>query len=322
MKLIKNISILSALFAGTSFGANDSNSEIENNNNERQNTDLIQNHTPEDDSVREYFETDASDNDQGPSKFAQAPAADDAGAAAVGAPTGTTTDAGAAPTGTPAKVKKKKKKAATGDQAAMASGHGVQESGLPYKAGVDMSLTYSSESKTKKYSDKSQKESTTAMGLDLDYLFVFGHLEAGPKITFLSMSEKTPTVNVIGTTLSDEKKTSAIGFGAAFVIDIGNIHQDSLVPYVDFDLVKESKTVTSTTGGSSDSTKVTDTDMRIGLGGGVKIFMGGHIALKPFLKYELIMGGSSKKEETNVDTAVASVTGNKLSLGMGLAKYF
>ena len=318
MRLIKNISILSALLAGTSFANSDSEPEV--NNNERVRTDLIQDHTPEDDSVREYFETDASDNDQGPSKFAQAPAAGDAGAAAVGAPTGTTTDAGAAPTGTPAKVKKKKKKAATGDQAAMASGHGVQESGLPYKAGVDMSLTYSSESKTKKYSDKSQKESTTAMGLDLDYLFVFGHLEAGPKITFLSMSEKTP--NATDNTVSDEKKTSAIGFGAAFVIDIGNIHQDSLVPYVDFDLVKESKTVTSTTGGSSASTKVTDTDMRIGLGGGVKIFMGGHIALKPFLKYELIMSGSTKTEETGQNAVVASVTGNKLSLGMGLAKYF
>ena len=318
MRLIKNISILSALLAGTSFANSDSEPEV--NNNERVRTDLIQDHTPEDDSVREYFETDASDNDQGPSKFAQAPAADDAGAAAVGAPTGTTTDAGAAPTGTPAKVKKKKKKAATGDQAAVGAGHGVQESGLPYKAGVDMSLTYSSESKTKKYSDKSQKESTTAMGLDLDYLFVFGHLEAGPKITFLSMSEKTP--NATDNTVSDEKKTSAMGFGAVFVIDIGNIHQDSLVPYVDFDLVKESKTVTSTTGGSSASTKVTDTDMRIGLGGGVKIFMGGHIALKPFLKYELIMSGSTKTEETGQNAVVASVTGNKLSLGMGLAKYF
>ena len=318
MRLIKNISILSALLAGTSFANSDSEPEV--NNNERVRTDLIQDHTPEDDSVREYFETDASDNDQGPSKFAQAPAAGDAGAAAVGAPTGTTTDAGAAPTGTPAKVKKKKKKAATGDQAAVGAGHGVQESGLPYKAGVDMSLTYSSESKTKKYSDKSQKESTTAMGLDLDYLFVFGHLEAGPKITFLSMSEKTP--NATDNTVSDEKKTSAMGFGAVFVIDIGNIHQDSLVPYVDFDLVKESKTVTSTTGGSSASTKVTDTDMRIGLGGGVKIFMGGHIALKPFLKYELIMSGSTKTEETGQNAVVASVTGNKLSLGMGLAKYF
>jgi hypothetical protein len=202
----------------------------------------------------------------------------------------------------------------------LATGHGNQESGLPYKAGVDMSLIYSSESKTKKYSDKSLKESTTSLGLDLDYLFVLGQIEVGPKITYLSKTDKTP--NDTDNTVSDQVKTSAIGFGAAFVLDIGNIHQDSLVPYVDFDLVKENQTVTITTGGTTDSTKYTDSDLRIGLGGGVKIFMGGHIALKPFLKYQMIMSGESKTEVSGSPAVVASVTGSNLSLGMGLAKYF
>jgi hypothetical protein len=36
----------------------------------------------------------------------------------------------------------------------------------------------------------------------------------------------------------------------------------------------------------------------------------------------MIMGGEHKEEETGADAVVASVTGSKLRLGMGIATFF
>jgi hypothetical protein len=49
--------------------------------------------------------------------------------------------------------------------------------------------------------------------------------------------------------------------------------------------------------------------------------MGGHVALKPMVLYEIIMGGQHK-EDVDGEEVVATVTGNNLKVGIGLATYF
>jgi hypothetical protein len=53
----------------------------------------------------------------------------------------------------------------------------------------------------------------------------------------------------------------------------------------------------------------------------MKYFVGAHLALKPFLSYEMAISGEEKNESTSPAT-VASVTGSTLELGLGVAKYF
>jgi Outer membrane protein beta-barrel domain len=279
----------------------------------------------ENNSIREYFD-EAEDatpaHSAHPSRLAQATDAAEAGAAvgAAAAPAvGAAVDAAA---GTGVKKKKKKKAGAPtpGAPGEATLGHGLQESGLPYSANVDLNLQYSSTSQTIKYSDTSSKVSSTAMTVSTGYYWVLGPTEIGPKIAILSQTDKSPNATTPANT--DMVKTSAIGFGAGAAFNIGNIHQSKLVPYIGLDILSTTTTTTSTTSGSTNSTKVTNSAVELGLAAGLKIFMGGHVALKPYLNYQILMSGSSKEEITGSDAVVASVTGNTLSLGMGLATYF
>lgn len=259
-----------------------------------------------------YFNrTDSDTNDSNQPLSAQAtteetaPAAD--GASTSTAPAGTATDA----TATPAKkvVKKKKKKAAaaaTTDAAAIegATGHGTQETGMPYKANIDLGFKFTSQSNTLKFQDISTKTSATELGLDVTWLFIFSKMEAGPIISYSSTTTKVGDVSV---------KESTMGIGGAFFMNFGNIHADKLVPYAGVSLQMDTET--------NASTKETNKATNLGLQGGMKYFVGGHLALKPFLSYEMILSGE-QKDESNPPASVGSVTGNKLELGLGLAKYF
>ena len=96
-------------------------------------------------------------------------------------------------------------------------------------------------------------------------------------------------------------------------MNFGNIHADKLVPYAGVSLKMNTET--------NDSTKETDKDTKLGLQGGMKYFVGAHLALKPFLSYEMTLSGEKKNESTTPAT-VGSVTGSTLELGLGMAKYF
>lgn len=100
-----------------------------------------------------------------------------------------------------------------------------------------------------------------------------------------------------------------MGFGGAFFMNFGNIQADKLVPYAGASVMMDTKT--------DDSSKATKKLTNLGLEGGMKYFVGAHLALKPFLSYEMTLSGEDKR-----DTSVGSVTGNTLQLGVGLAKYF
>jgi len=265
-----------------------------------------------DGSLDHYFNrTDSNTNDSNQPLSAQAtteetaPAAD--GASTSTAPAGTATDA----TATPAKkvMKKKKKKAAataTTDAAAAegATGHGTQETGMPYKANIDLGFKFTSQSNTLKFQDLSTKTSATELGLDVTWLFIFSKMEAGPIISYSSTTTKVADVSI---------KSSTMGIGGAFFMNFGNIHADKLVPYAGVALRMDTET--------NDSSKETTKATNLGLQGGMKYFVGGHLALKPFLSYELTLSGEQKDESTS-QASVASITGNKLELGLGLAKYF
>jgi hypothetical protein len=260
------------------------------------------------DSLDEYFETDSSSSDN---RGLIAQAVDEADAA-VAPPSKDPTSAPAAGKS----VKKKRKKVdATVPEAAPVSGHGQQESNLPYKAAVDLDLAYQSESKTQKYSNESYKITTTDISFSIEYLFVFGRFEAGPMISYSSETEKR--TEAVTTT----RIMKGTGLGAAFVFNLGNIHQDKMVPFLGIDLERYSLSVSLKEDGGSEY-KESDAETRPAFNVGAKIFMGGHIALKPMIQYQMIMGGEHKIESPGEEALVASVTGSKLKVGLGLAKYF
>ena len=213
---------------------------------------------------------------------------------------------------TPKKVlKKKKKKAAAGAESADTGnslGHGSQDSGQPYKANLDFSFSFASSSRNQKYTDKTSKNTSSSLQLDLAYLFVFGSMEAGPMFSFSSGSEKES-----GT--SATTKSSGLGLGGAFVYNLGNIQQDKMVPFVGLKIERISETTDIA------SVKTTDSEMRLGLEGGVKYFLGSHLALKPFLSYQLTMSGEHKVESSGSGASVSSVTGSDLTIGVGLSTY-
>jgi hypothetical protein len=294
--------------------------------------DLIQEYV---DSVWESGEEAAAeeeDLDEGMVLYAQAEDAAKTADPAATAPSTTTTPpvSDAAPADGAAKpikkvVKKKKKKKSATDpaadaaaQAGVTTGHGLQETGLPYKANVDLSLSYMNKSQTLKYSDKSYKQSSSDIDLDLKYLFILGRFEVGPLISFSSGSMKNDQGEGVSTTVT----SSGMGFGLAANINFGNIHQDTFVPYAGLDFTRNSITEkTKQTGGSE--AKESTTEMAIGLEAGGRYFMGGHIALKPFLNFGMIMSGENKSDNGDgTGEKVASVSGTKLSIGLGLAKYF
>jgi hypothetical protein len=267
--------------------------------------------TENDGSLDEYFNRtndDTNDNNQPLSAQATtvetAPAAD--GAATSTAPAGTTTDATATPVKKVVKKRKKKAAAANTDMAAIegATGHGAQESGMPYKANIDLGFKFSSQSKTTKFTDRSDKSTETKLGLDVTWLFIFSKMEAGPIFSYLSTTTKEGEATTKG---------SSMGIGGAFFMNFGNIHADKLVPYAGVSLKMNTET--------NDSTKVTNKDTNLGLQGGMKYFVGAHLALKPFLSYEMTLSGENK-DESSTSASVGSVTGSNLELGLGLAKYF
>ena len=279
------------------------------------------------DSLREYFDDEMGSEISESKKFAQATevGATPAGAAAgspagAGAAAGSPADAGAA-AGSPADagVKKKKTKKKSGATEAQ-FGHGLQESGLPYTANVEIGFQFNKSSKTKKYSDNSSQSSSTAISLGIGYLRVLGPIEVGPLVSFLSQTDTSP--NSATPTENDVSKTSALGLGLGFAFNIGNIHQNAMVPYIGLGVLKNSTTTVFSTTGATDTTTVTSSELNLDVDLGLKIFMGGHIALKPFVNYTILMSGESKEEITGADTVVGSVTGNTISLGLGLAKYF
>ncbi len=268
--------------------------------------------TENEESLDQYFNrTNDDTNDDNQPLSAQAtteetsPAAD--GAATSTAPADTTTDA----TVTPAKkvVKKKKKKKASAmasDMAAVegATGHGTQESGMPYKANIDLGFKFASQSKTIKFKELSVKSTETKLGLDVTWLFIFSKMEAGPIFSYTSGTTKIGEISI---------KESSMGLGGAFFMNFGNIHADKLVPYAGVSLKMNTET--------NDSTKETDKNINLGLQGGMKYFVGAHLALKPFLSYEMAINGEYRDESSSPAT-VGSVTGSNLELGLGLAKYF
>jgi len=213
---------------------------------------------------------------------------------------------------TPKKVlKKKKKKAAAGAESAdigNSLGHGSQDSGQPYKANLDFSFSFASSSRNQKYTDKTSKNTSSSLQLDLTYLFVFGSMEAGPLLSYSSGSKKEGGD-------SDATKSSGLGFGGAFAYNLGNIQQDKMVPFIGLKIEKISKTIDIA------SVKTTDSEMSLGLEGGVKYFLGSHLALKPFLSYQLTMSGEHKVESKGTSPSVGSVTGSDLTIGVGLSQY-
>ncbi len=262
------------------------------------------------DTLAPYFETKELDNrntDRKPltaqSTTDQAPAEGDA------ATTPETTTEPATKTTPPKKMKRKKKAVGTAADGSVNStagaGHGAQDSGAPYKANIELGFDFSSQTQNQKYTNETFKTTTTHLGLDIAWLFVFSKMEAGPLFNFSSDNQKSGSIT---------QKSSAFGLGGAFFFNMGNIHSDKFVPYVGVKLL--------TSSGTTDTgTKVTEKTTDFGLEGGMKYFLGAHLALKPFLRYQMTFTGETKSEATSPAT-VASITGSELNLGLGLAKYF
>jgi hypothetical protein len=283
---------------------------------EQQNYDLIQ----------EYFEsalddeddsdTNATDNNQ-LDRFAQTDESEKATDATTATPSEETPADGAEKPKKKIKKKKKKKKSSTDEPSAeLGEGHGSQESGKPYFANADIGLTYSSNAKTRKYSDKSLKDTETEINLDLKYLFILGKIELGPLLKY----KNNATKEQLSDNLSATKVETAIGFGAAFSLNLGNIHQDKFVPYAGLSFYRLSVASTTKTDGSAES-KESQTGMSSGIELGGKFFVGGHVALKPFLNFDLTFSGDDKSDESGTEL-VASVSGTNLALGLGMATYF
>lgn len=281
--------------------------------NSQQNVDLIQ----------EYFNSALEENDEvddsdevDDNRFNRIAQTEETEKAADGA---SSSDATTTEDQTKSKKKKKKKKktsAADASKTEGAAGHGTQESGLPYWANVETDLTFTSTSTTRKYSDNSLKDTETEIGLDLMYLFVLGRIEIGPLISYSSLTQKEQLSASIATTTTTVK----IGFGTALFINLGNIHQDKFVPYAGLNFARHAVTTSSKTDSESES-KLSQTQLSSGLELGGKFFMGGHVALKPFVSFDLILSGENK-DNTSGTELVASVTGTQLAVGLGLAKYF
>jgi len=227
----------------------------------------------------------------------------------------TSSDASATPT---KKLKKKKKKAPNGAPSTdgsvveIGAGHGLQDSGLPYKANVELDFIFESKTSSEKYKDRTPKTSTSKLGLDVSWLFVFGKMEAGPVLAFENSKEKLDPDSADAE--SSTTKTNTLGIGAAFNVNFGNIHSDKLVPFAGLSVLRNSKT-------EEVSAKTTTTTIDLGLQGGLKYFVGAHLALKPFIKYEMTLNGEDKDESGEAAT-VASLSGNNINIGLGLAKYF
>ncbi len=263
-----------------------------------------------DDALRDYFDDELEAEDSTPAKYAQAP--EDGAVPAVG---GETIPA-ANPSAVGSKKKKKKKSAAAGEGV----GHGLQESGQPYSANVGLDVEYNKKSEILKYSDKSLKTSVASLHLQLAYFRVLGPIEVGPLLAF--STETNTSSNLTTPTINDVVKTNGLGFGLGFAFNLGNIHQSTTVPFIGLDVLKSSLASTSTTDGVEGKTAVSVSRLDLGVNFGAKIFMGGHVALKPFVSYTILVSGDSKEEITGQDTVVGSLTGNALAVGMGLATYF
>lgn len=307
------LNFLGLLLFVTSFVAVAEN-EVTNN---QQNVDLIQEYF--DSALEEQDEVDDSEelDDNRFNRIAQTEDTDKA----TDASSDTASSSDAKTTEDPTKPKKKKKKkkkssAAESSKIQSTAGHGTQESGLPYWANVETDLTFTSKSTTRKYSDNSLKDTETEIGLDLMYLFVLGRMEIGPLISYSNLTEKEQLSASIATTTTTVK----IGFGAALFLNLGNIHQDKFVPYIGLNFARHAQTGTSKTDSTSES-KSSQTQLSSGLEVGGKFFMGGHIALKPFVSFDLTFSGENKDNASGTEL-VASVTGTKLAAGLGLAKYF
>ena len=265
-----------------------------------------------DNQLREYFDDELDSAESAPSRFAQAPAA----AGAVDAAAKGSVDAAGAVAGDgTAGVKKKKMKKKAGST----EGHGLQDSGLPYTADISVNVGYLSKKLTIKYSDNSTTVATTSLALNISYLRLFGPLEVGPILSFLQHSDTTTGT---ATTGSFTVKASGLGFGLGCVFNIGDINQSTMVPYVGLGILKES--LTSVTKASAVTTSTTNTDSKLNMNVdlGLKIFMGSHVALKPFFAYKMLLSGDTKEAITGSDTTVGSLTGNEISAGMGIATYF
>ncbi len=283
---------------------------------DQQNYDLIQ----------EYFESalddedDSENNDSGDSpliRFAQTDESEKATDATTVTPSEETPADDAEKPKKKTKKKRKKKKSSSDESTAeLGAGHGAQESGKPYYANADIGLTYSSHAKTRKYSDKSLKDTETEINLDLKYLFILGKIELGPLMKYKNNSTKEQ----LSSSISQTKLTTAIGFGAAFSLNLGNIHQDTFVPYAGLSFYSLSVASTTKTDGSDES-KASQTGLSAGIELGGKFFMGGHVALKPFLNFDLTFSGDDKNDENGTEL-VATVSGTNLALGLGMATYF
>lgn len=284
----------------------------------------------ENDIVLEYFNTELEKSDNSEARDGRVAQSTDGEKPTTDGTVASPSEPPASTDAEPAKPKKivkkklKKKAVAEGEiTVGLTTGHGAQESGLPYNANVDLSFEYSSESKTKKFKDSSYKDSESTIKLDVTYLFVFGRMEIGPKFSFLSSTTKSDTaIQSTGTKVSSTLKTSGLGLGAGFAFNLGNIHQNKTVPYIGADFQSVTTSGSSSLEGSSDTSKETNKEINLGLEGGLKYFMGGHIALKPFLNYTMTVSGENKLESTGSDALVASVSGSHISLGLGIAKYF
>ncbi len=268
------------------------------------------NSNTDNDPLDEYFETESTPGiDRG--LTAQTSTSPDSQSAGV--PAAKDTTARSSPSRT---TKKKKKRTDSAPiESISAAGHGAQESNLPYTAAVEIDVFYMSENRTQKYSNESYKIATTNLEFGLEYLFVLSRFEVGPVISYSTKTEKNETISNSTTT------TKGMALGAELAFNFGNIHQDKVVPFVGLTIDRNAVSVTNKTEGSSE-TKVSDTEIRPAFNTGAKIFMGGHVALKPQIQYQLIMGGEHKIESSGDETLVARVTGSNLMVGLGLAKYF
>lgn len=285
--------------------------------------------------IDEYLPNSSDDEeDDAQTIYAQATTGTTTPAPTTGAATTAPATDGTTPaaTTTPAKKTKKKKKGAATGAAAEApadatatpavtgTGHGLQESGMPYKANVDTSIVYSSSNEARKFTDREFKTSTTDIAIALKYLAVLGPMEVGPIIGYQSITVKS--TNASDANVNDNLKTGITSFGLGFAFNIGNISQDKMVPFVGMDVLRKSSKATATTDGSTGSVVDTVSTMALAIELGAKYFMGGHVALKPFFKYSKTLSGEDKSEVTGEEAQVASITGGGMNLGMGLVTYF
>lgn len=204
--------------------------------------------------------------------------------------------------------------AAVGEEGAVGVGSSKQEPKPgKYNGEVEFQFSYSSGSGSSKPSSEDSKETKTSsskMSFATTYQFILGKFAVGPILQYSTDSTK-------GTTDGESTTTTinTTGFGIAAEYLIFDIQTEKMVPFVAFKYLITSGS-NSTKPSTGEEQKSTDSGNQMGLGGGIKYFLGRHVSVDPALWY---VSTTNTNKLTDYSTKVSSTD---ITLVASLSTYF